>query len=542
MSDLNTATLQWLNELTAQGILTTDTDLRIRGWNRWLELYSGRRAEDMLGRDLLEVYPELVERRLDQWYRQALNGQVMLLAQRLHHYLLPMPSSESQSGFRLMQQSGRIAPLTAEGRIIGTITVIEDVTERETREEALRHQIAALEALHDVSSGILSLDLPECLQRLVDTTATLFQAPLVAVVLRHDEHLQVEASTYDAQSFDQERVNLSNSAVVAVIRSGKPLSIADLTVNKQSVKLLDAHSCCAIAAPLIVEGNVIGALVIESPDPNAFSSVDQRQVMLLATQAAIGIRNAQLYREAQEAIHVREMFLSIASHELKTPLTAMLGYAQVLQRRTARDKSLNERDMRTLNVIATQATRLNRMVASLLDLSRIQTGQLSIARAPLDLCTLAQSVVNDIQPTLDHHTIALDAPDEPLIVDGDELRLEQVLHNLIQNAVKYSPSGGAVQVRVERRGDQACALVIDAGIGIPAEALPQLFGRFYRANNVLPLHISGIGVGLYVVKEIIELHGGQVDVVSQEGAGSTFSFCLGLTTKHLAGSQALTEI
>jgi signal transduction histidine kinase len=532
MSDLNIATLHWLNDLTAQGILTTDADLRIQGWNRWLEIHSGHNAGGVIGRHLLELYPSLMERRLDSWYRSALNGQVTVLAQRLHHYLLPMPPSESQSGFAQMQQSARIAPLISEGRIIGTITVIEDVTERERREGELRRKIAALEALHEVSRGILSLNLPECLQRLVHTTAQLIHAPLVAVILRAEERLQVEACTCEPELLTDERVNAPTSIAAAVVRSGQALFIPDLT-TRQTLLPLDPQSRCIITTPLIVDSNVIGALAIEAPNPHAFSKDDQFQVALLATQAAIGIRNAQLYREAQEAIRVRETFLSVASHELKTPLTSMLGYTEVLRRRAARENSMNERDKHTLQVIVSQAERLNRMVAALLDLSRIQTGQLSIERAPLDLCALAQRVVDEIQPTLSRHTVTLSAPDEPLVLEGDELRLEQVLQNLIQNAAKYSPVSDAIEVRVEQRDAIACIQVIDQGIGIPFDAMPQLFGRFYRADNAQLQHISGIGVGLYVVKEIMDLHGGTVEVTSQEGSGSIFTICLPLVRPAL---------
>lgn len=527
MTDLNNATLQWLNDLTAQGILTTDTNLRIQGWNRWLELHSGRRSADMIGRNLLEVYPELVSRHHDQWYRQALNGQVMVLAQRLHRYLLPMPPSIEQSGFEYMQQSARIAPLTALGQIVGTITVIEDVTERELRENELRRQIAALEALHDVGLAILSLDLEECLQRLVDTTALLVHTPFVAVVLRHDEHLRIEASTADIGHILEERLNSPRGVATTVIRSGQPLFIPDLA-SKQTVIALEPASQCVIATPLIVESTVIGALVIEAPDTYVFDQSDQKQVSMLATQAAIGIRNAQLYHQSQEAIQMREAFLSIAAHELKTPLTSMLGYTQVLQRRVAREQSLNDRDTRTLQVIATQAARLNRMVAALFDLSRIHTGQLSIQRAPLDLCMLAQRVVEEIQPTIEQHTLTLNLPDEPVLIEGDEIRLEQVLQNLIQNAFKYSPHGGEVHVQIKQHDNEGYILVKDEGIGIPTDALPQLFGRFYRAHNAQTRHISGMGVGLYVVKEIITLHGGQITVASEEGAGSTFTIRLPL--------------
>jgi len=527
MSDLNEATLQWLNDLTAQGILTTDADLQIQGWNHWLENHTGHRAADVIGRDLLELYPELATRRMDQWYRQALSGQVMVLAHRLHRYLLPIRLLERQPGIAWMQQSAQIAPLTTDGHIIGTITVIEDVTERELREADLRRQIAALEALHDVSSGILSLDLPECLQRLVETTATLVRAPTVAVVLRHGDRLHVEASSGGPNDANSTRVNLPNSSARAVIRSGQPLFEADLS-SKHGLAPLAPESQSLIATPLIADSRVIGALIIESPDAHAFSAIDQRQVVMLATQAALGIRNAQIYREAQEAIRIRDTFLSIASHELKTPLTTIVGNVQMLQRRNARDNSLTERNKRTLDIVAAQAARLNRMVAALLDISRIQTGQLSIERAPLDMYILAQRVVDDLQPTLDRHQIVLNLPDQALIVEGDELRLEQVLHNLLQNAVKYSPAGGVVEMCVEQRNQYACLMVTDRGIGIPQEALPQLFGRFYRADNVQAQHISGMGVGLYVVKEIVDLHSGRVEVASQEGVGTTFTIYLPL--------------
>jgi signal transduction histidine kinase len=135
-----------------------------------------------------------------------------------------------------------------------------------------------------------------------------------------------------------------------------------------------------------------------------------------------------------------------------------------------------------------------------------------------------------MQPTFERHTIVYSDTGSPLTVEGDELRLEQVLHNLISNAVKYSPAGGSIMVRVEQRGSRACVAVRDQGIGIPAASLPRLFTRFYRAENVDPLNISGMGIGLFVVREIVSLHGGTIEVDSQEQQGSTFTVCLPLAT------------
>src|SRR4029078_4527165 len=135
--------------------------------------------------------------------------------------------------------------------------------------------------------------------------------------------------------------------------------------------------------------------------------------------------------QAEAAVHLRDQFLSIAAHELKTPLTSLLGNAQLMQRRAQRDGTRPEREQRTVRVMADQATRLNKMVLALLDISRLESGQLSIERAPLDLCALVSRVVDEVRPALEERTIELVCPSTPLMIAGDELRLEQVLQNLI---------------------------------------------------------------------------------------------------------------
>jgi PAS domain S-box-containing protein len=231
---------------------------------------------------------------------------------------------------------------------------------------------------------------------------------------------------------------------------------------------------------------------------------------------------------AQEALQMRDQFLSIATHELKTPLTSILGNAQLLQRRLTRSGALTASDSGPLEVIANQASRLNELIATLFDVSRMEAGQFSIQRAPLDLAALVEQVVVAMQPAYPMHAIVFVGPETPLIVDGDAVRLEQALQNLIQNAVKYSPDGRPVTVRVERCGETACITVVDQGIGIPQAVLPQLFDRFYRAPNAESQPVGGLGIGLYVVNEIVRWHGGTVAVASQEGQGSSFTIGLPL--------------
>jgi PAS domain S-box-containing protein len=236
----------------------------------------------------------------------------------------------------------------------------------------------------------------------------------------------------------------------------------------------------------------------------------------------------QIELQLHSAIRLRDQFLSIASHELKTPLTVLLGNSQMLERRATNNPNTQDRERRAIRVIVDQARRLSTLISGLLDISRIEMGQLSIERTPLDLGKLALRVVEESQPSLDRHSIDISVDPEPLTVQGDALRLEQVLQNLIGNAIKYSPTGGTVVVRVEKCGEQACLSVSDQGIGIPHAALEHLFNRFYRAGNVDPDRISGVGIGLFVVKEIVTLHGGTVGVESVEGQGSRFTICLPL--------------
>jgi PAS domain S-box-containing protein len=242
----------------------------------------------------------------------------------------------------------------------------------------------------------------------------------------------------------------------------------------------------------------------------------------------------EAHAKMEAAVRTRDTFLTILAHELRTPLTSLLGNAQLLLRRTQREGVLSERDQRSVQVVVDQASRFNKLVQLQLDISRLHTGQLRIECAPLDVGALARRVVEEVLPSVTMHTIAYAGPDTPLLVEGDELRLDQVLQNLLQNAIKYSPEGGAVQVQVERRGATVRVAVSDEGVGIPQAELPHLFQRFYRASNVDGGQISGLGVGLYIVKELVLLHGGTVDVVSKEGSGSTFIITLPLLEDQTA--------
>lgn len=231
----------------------------------------------------------------------------------------------------------------------------------------------------------------------------------------------------------------------------------------------------------------------------------------------------RLLLQAQEALRIRDDFLSIAAHELKTPLTSIIGYAQLLEHRSMR--SLSADDQRVLRVVLNQSDKLNAMINALLDVSRIQQGRLEIRRHTCDLALLVQQVVDQMQMTTEQHIIKVELPPS-LICSLDGNRIEQVIRNLLSNAIKYEPDGGEVFVLLTHNDKEAMLTVIDHGIGIPPEAIPHLFEQYYRAENVGPkvnTAISGLGVGLYVSSEIVKQHGGTITAISDgKHRGATF--------------------
>jgi PAS domain S-box-containing protein len=221
----------------------------------------------------------------------------------------------------------------------------------------------------------------------------------------------------------------------------------------------------------------------------------------------------------------KDEFLGIASHELKTPITAIKGLTQLTIRRLVKAGHMNEVD--TLRGLDRQLDRLTDLVNDLLDVSRIGTGKLETRAAPFDLAALVRRSVNEMQATTDQHQIKVETP-ESLELLGDADRLEQVLTNLLGNAIKYSPEGGSIEVKLTHERQQALLSVRDHGIGIPPQSRASLFQRFYRAENVNEHRISGFGIGLFICSEIVRRHGGRIWLADLPSGENGSLFCVAL--------------
>lgn len=224
-------------------------------------------------------------------------------------------------------------------------------------------------------------------------------------------------------------------------------------------------------------------------------------------------------RERKALERQQRDFLSMVTHELRNPLASILGYAQIMRRR-------GEYMERGVDVVLTQARRLERLIGDLLDVSRVEAGQLHLRREETDLVALVRAAADQAQALTRAHEVRFDGPDSPLIGQWDRDRLEQVLQNLLANATKYAPDGGAIVVRVEDRGCEVQVSVADQGPGIAPDALPNLFARFFRTPEARASGAEGLGLGLYISRTLVEAHGGRIWAESTPGEGSTFTFAL----------------
>ena len=212
-------------------------------------------------------------------------------------------------------------------------------------------------------------------------------------------------------------------------------------------------------------------------------------------------------------------FIAMVAHDLKTPLTSIGGYAQLMQRRQVYDQ-------RATTTILSQTRRLERLLSDLLDAAQVETGRLKLRRTRVELGALVRACVEDVRATIQDHQLAVETPDAPLEGDWDHDRLMQIVENLLSNAIKYSPAGGRIVVHAEDRGDTAQIAVADQGNGIAREALPRLFDRFYRTDRA-DSTARGLGLGLHITKLLVEAHGGRIWAASPGlDQGSTFTFTL----------------
>ncbi len=275
----------------------------------------------------------------------------------------------------------------------------------------------------------------------------------------------------------------------------------------------------AAVVPLVLDERVIGVLTLGTADAGRYQAAELAVIDDLVRRCRIALTQVRLYREAQDANRLKDEFLATLSHELRTPLNAMLGWARILRSRPLDDKADH-----AVQVIERNAEAQARLIEDVLDVSRIITGKLTLEVEPVHLPAVVLAALDSIRPAANAKSIKLVEQFEPTAtVSGDRHRLQQVIWNLLSNAVKFTNTGGTVTVTLRDIGDSVEISVSDTGVGIRREVLPFVFDRFRQADPSTTRSQGGLGLGLAIVRHLVELHGGSVRVRSIFGQGTTFS-------------------
>jgi signal transduction histidine kinase len=408
--------------------------------------------------------------------------------------------------------------------------------------EALQDRLGDLARLGEASEAIASLgDLETVGAQIARQAARLVGAERGAVLLldRDDDALATRSLAFGFRSAQLRRLSLrlTRGGTVARLLEAGGAFIANDVANDQ--RDLSAHARqlgdrSLLMVPLRAASHSLGILRVSNKREGLVTRQDARLLGVFAAQAAVAIENATLYEEAvrererlQELERLKSQFLSLVSHELRTPLASIKASAEVLLSTAAAQTP--EAHLRLLRNVDRSSDRLSALITDLLDLVRLEGGRLELERERLDVRQIVDEAVATVRPLADgrRQTVRLDLPRAPCEVDGDRRRLEQIVLNLLTNAVKYGPPATTIRVHVRRtEGDRFEVALADAGPGIAPEEQPLIFERFYRRDTDETRRSTGTGLGLPIARALAELHGGSVTLDSEPDRGSTFSLTL----------------
>lgn len=414
--------------------------------------------------------------------------------------------------------------------------VEEERTQLLAREQHARAQaeewgemIRRLQAVTDGALAHLKLDdlLREMLVRVRDLLKT--DAAAILLLGEDGQKLSVRATVGLADDHRvQAELPLGKGFTGRIAATRAPLIVERSDEGEAEPPALGERLQSRIGAPLIVEGRLIGVIHAGTHDERRFNADDVRLLQLVADRVALAVEHSRLYEaerkarvEAETANRMKDDFLATVSHELRSPLNAMLGWTSLL-----REGKLDaEQTARALQTIENSARSQGRIISDLLDVSRIVSGKLRLNVAPIELSKVIEAAFDAVRPAADKRGVALEKWLDPQAgrMLGDADRVQQIVWNLLANAIKFTPKGGRVRVELRRKAEQLEVIVSDTGQGIKPEFLPFVFDRYRQADAKSSARQGGLGLGLAIVRNLTEMQGGQVRVSSEgEGQGATF--------------------
>ncbi|RYG50363.1 MAG: PAS domain S-box protein, partial [Chitinophagaceae bacterium] len=429
-----------------------------------------------------------------------------------------------------------VSPVIDEnGKIIGASKIARDISVQQTAQQTAKNYTERLEIMNMVMSAISEeLDLNKILQKVTDATTDLTGAKFGAFFYNKtdetgESYMLFTLSGAPREAF--EKLGMPrNTAVFHPTFSGQGVVRVDDITQDERYGKNDPHYgmplghlpvVSYLAVPVMSRnGNVIGGLFFGHPERAKFTAEHESIVLSIAAQAAISLDNAKLFEEVKRLNDKKDEFIGLASHELKTPLASINGYLQILARMITEPKQKG-----FLGKASSQVAKITSLVNDLLDVSKIEAGKLQLTLAPFDLCQVITDAIELVQHSTTKQRIHFNGAFCPASIHGDAQRIEQVIINLLTNAVKYAPAAEKIEVKMAQHEKKITVSVTDYGPGIQSDKLRNIFTRFYRIDEANP-NISGLGIGLYLSHEIITRHKGEIWAESDQGKGSTFYFSL----------------
>lgn len=523
-------------------VVAIDNDLRVTFWNRSAEKVYGLKSEDIIGHPLEEAY-------VNHWPNKEAEFQTWEIFQAIGSWRGEVTQIKTLNGETIHVEVATSSLKNKDGQKVGMLAVIRDNSERKISDEAVQFLAEASvllstslnyrATLHSLAQLVVPGLADWCYFDLLNEKEVMQR-----VALAHSDPLKENLLIQLARHYpvyNNQKIQLKN-----ILLNGEPQMVSNIDPaqlmavaidEKQAAMWLTLNPRSMLTVPLTYQGRLSGVFTCVSSRPNFFQPWHLRLAQELARRASMAIENSLLFQQTQEALEAqrsldiaKDQFLSIASHELRTPLTSIRGYVQLLLRKhyanTPQAPSREfEKEGRMLRNLDGQIMRMDDLIGEMLDVTRIENGRLELHYSEsTDMVSLVNRLVEQQQEpaAITDQRLVVEVDQTSFYAQVDEARLEQVLNNLITNALKYSPPGSLVLVGLQVAGEGLQIWVRDNGYGIDPQEQANIFKRFYRASTGGDINIDGLGLGLFISHEIVTRHGGRIWFESEPGKGSTF--------------------
>ncbi|MDD5094743.1 MAG: PAS domain S-box protein [Dehalococcoidia bacterium] len=465
------------------------------------------------------------------------------LRRNMDLFLAGQPTA-SAPVFELLRKDGtgifvelKMSPVLKGGKVSSYIAVVRNITTRKQSEQELLRKNRILTALSEIAATTRqSHDINQILNDSLSKVMEIIDMEMGAIALIAEEN---EVAIEILQGFRPEfrekaaTVKTTEGITGLILQSGQSVFIEDLPTDPRICMedaIRDEGLKVFAGVPLKVGNRILGRLVVMSRKPRQISSLDEQLLETIGSHLGIAIENARLFEKAsrvkalEELDRLRTQLLASVSHELRTPLTAIKGLASTLIQPDVQWDPDTQKDF--LTVINKESDTLNHLVNDLLEMSQLETGTISLEKTPSRISAIVSQLSDKLKGLVAKHRFEINIPANLPLIYVDEVRLGEVVINLVENAVSYSKEGSRITLEVSHVGNEIVVSVTDQGIGIPSHYSEKIFERFFRVESGVAHRRGGSGLGLAICKRIIESHGGRIWAESKPGQGSNFSFSL----------------